>query len=122
LVRAQLWHRAGQSWYAYNLLEEITQPGEWYLDRSTGLLYIWPNAGFASAEIQVSVLNGPLFSLNGASYITLQNLQLESTRAGLIAVRMAATPCNNWCCETQGPVLWPYTAAPTTEFDAKLCA
>ncbi len=78
---------AGQSWYAYNLLEEITQPGEWYLDRSSGLLYIWPNAGFASAEIQVSVLDGPLFSLNGASYITLQGLQLESTRAGLIAVQ-----------------------------------
>ncbi|MBP9147900.1 MAG: right-handed parallel beta-helix repeat-containing protein [Rhodoferax sp.] len=78
---------AGQSWYAYNLLEEITQPGEWYLDRSSGLLYIWPNAGFASAEIQVSVLNGPLFSFNGASNITLQGLQLESTRAGLIAVK-----------------------------------
>jgi hypothetical protein len=78
---------AGQSWYAYNLLEEITQPGEWYLDRISGLLYIWPIAGFASAEVQVSVLDGPLFSLNGASYITLQGLQLESTRAGLIAVQ-----------------------------------
>ncbi len=78
---------AGQSWYAYNLLEEITQPGEWYLDRSSGLLYLWPNAGFDSAEVQVSVLDGPLFSLNGASYITLQGLQLESTRAGLITVQ-----------------------------------
>jgi hypothetical protein len=78
---------SGQSWYAYNLLEEITQPGEWYLDRSTGLLYIWPTTGFTDAEIQVSVLNGPLFSLNGANYITLQNLQLESSRAGLITVQ-----------------------------------
>jgi hypothetical protein len=76
----------GQSWYAYNLLEEVTQPGEWYLDRSTGLLYLWPTAGFASAEVQVSVLNGPLFLLNGASYVTLQGLQLESTRSSLIVV------------------------------------
>ncbi len=78
---------AGQAWYAYNLLEEITQPGEWYLDRSSGLLYLWPAAGFNSAEIQVSVLNGPLFTLNGASHVKFLSLQLESTRAGLIAVK-----------------------------------
>lgn len=78
---------AGQAWYAYNLLEEITQPGEWYLDRNSGLLYLWPAAGFSRAEIQVSVLNGPLFSLNGASHVKFLGFQLESTRAGLIAVK-----------------------------------
>ncbi|MBP9058904.1 MAG: right-handed parallel beta-helix repeat-containing protein [Rhodoferax sp.] len=77
---------AGQSWYAYNLLEEITQPGEWYLDRSTGFLYLWPTAGFVNSDLQVSVLNGPLFSLNGVSHITLQGMQLESTRSSLVAI------------------------------------
>jgi hypothetical protein len=76
----------GQAWYAYNLLEEITQPGEWYLDRSTGFLYVWPTAGFANSDIQVSVLNGPLFSFNAASHITLQGMQLESTRGSLVAI------------------------------------
>jgi len=77
---------AGQPWYAYNLLEEITQPGEWYLDRSSGLLYLWPTAQFSAADVLVSTLAGPLFSLNAATGITLQGLRLESTRASLVTI------------------------------------
>jgi hypothetical protein len=77
---------AGQPWYAYNLLEEITQPGEWYLDRSSGLLYLWPTAQFNAADVLVSTLAGPLFNLNAASGITLQGLRLESTRASLVSI------------------------------------
>ncbi|MCL4181410.1 MAG: hypothetical protein KJ072_27185, partial [Verrucomicrobia bacterium] len=35
-------YRKGQWYYAYNLLSEIDQPGEWHLDRNAGLLYFWP--------------------------------------------------------------------------------
>jgi hypothetical protein len=34
--------RKGQRFYFLNLLEELDQPGEWYLDRQSGLLYFWP--------------------------------------------------------------------------------
>src|ERR1019366_7449357 len=34
--------RKGQWFYAYNLLSELDQPGEWYLDRHSGVLYFWP--------------------------------------------------------------------------------
>ena len=30
----------GIIYYAFNLLEEIDQPGEWYLDREAGILYL----------------------------------------------------------------------------------
>lgn len=76
----------GQPWYAENLLEEITQPGEWYLDRAKGLLYLWPTAGFSSAEVVVSVLDGALFNLNGATGVQLRELSLESTRTNLVAI------------------------------------
>ncbi len=78
--------QANQPWFAYNLLEEITQPGEWYLDRATGLLYLWPTTTFSTDEVQVSMLEGPLFNLNGATGITLQDLSLESTRASLVTI------------------------------------
>jgi hypothetical protein len=77
---------AGQPWYVYNLLEEITQPGEWYLDRTTGVLYLWPTSDFATAEVQVSVLDGPLFRMNGAQYVGLFDMQLESTRSSLVTI------------------------------------
>jgi len=79
---------AGQPWYAYNLLEEITVPGEWYLDRRSGILYLWPPAGFgAGSDVLVSTLEGPLFHMNGASHITLQDLQLEATRQNLVSIQ-----------------------------------
>lgn len=31
-------------YYAYNLLAELNQPGEYYLNRSTGMLYFYPPA------------------------------------------------------------------------------
>jgi len=34
--------RAGQRFYYLNVLEELDQPGEWFLERKTGMLYFWP--------------------------------------------------------------------------------
>ncbi|HRR32947.1 MAG TPA: right-handed parallel beta-helix repeat-containing protein [Kiritimatiellia bacterium] len=34
--------RADHPFYVFNLLEEIDQPGEWYMDSETGKLYVWP--------------------------------------------------------------------------------
>ena len=31
-----------QAYTAYNILEELDSPGEWWLDTKTGILYVWP--------------------------------------------------------------------------------
>jgi hypothetical protein len=31
-------YRQGQPFYFFNVLEELDQPGEWFLDRRTGVL------------------------------------------------------------------------------------
>jgi len=36
--------RKGQRFYYLNVLEELDQPGEWFLDRARGMLYVWPPA------------------------------------------------------------------------------
>jgi hypothetical protein len=78
----------GQPYYAENVLEELTVPGEFYLDRSTGLLYLWPPAGSTGDDIIVSVLDGPLVRLGkGASAVTWRDLTLEATRSTLIEIQ-----------------------------------
>jgi len=72
-----------QPWMAYNLVEEITQPGEWYLDRASGLLYLWPPDDFTNrSEIVVSVAP-TLISVASAKHIHFQDLTLEAARKTL---------------------------------------
>jgi len=77
---------AGQPYYAYNMPEEITEPGESFLDQGTGTLYLWPPAGFATSEAVISVLEGPLVTLQNASYVELSDFTLEAGRSRLVRV------------------------------------
>ena len=79
--------RPHQPWFAYNLLEELTQAGEFYLDRSTGMLYVWPPAGFnAASDVVISVLEAPIVKLTKADYVGFHNLTIEASRSMLIEV------------------------------------
>lgn len=91
LIRTDLPHghygfRVGQHFHFLNLLEEIDQPGEWYLDKKTGLLYFWPPVSPATSEAMVSVLETPLVRLWDASHAILRDLILENTRGDGIAI------------------------------------
>ncbi|HEY6463210.1 MAG TPA: right-handed parallel beta-helix repeat-containing protein, partial [Polyangiaceae bacterium] len=73
--------------YAYNLLEEISEPGEWYLDRTSGLLYLWPPANLAQHDLVVSSLAAPLVTVTGASHVVLQEVTLEASREQLLVLK-----------------------------------
>ncbi len=80
--------RADQPWFAYNLLEEITRPGEWYLDRTSGLLYLWPPAGFGSySEVVVSLLETPLVRVDKAAHLGFRDLVFEAVRGKLVEAK-----------------------------------
>ena len=79
--------REGQRFYFLNVLEELDQPGEWFLDRQTGLLYFWPPAAGKAREILVSLLDQPLLKLTGASNVTFRGFIFEATRANAVEIR-----------------------------------
>jgi hypothetical protein len=72
--------RKDQWFCALNLLQEIDQPGEWYLDRTQGILYFWPPEGFPQTAVMVSTLEEPLVALENTSYVIVRGLALEVTR------------------------------------------
>lgn len=78
--------RAGQRFCWLNVLEELDQPGEWFLDRQRGLLYFWPPAPIASAETLLSVLDQPLIKMADARHITIQGITLEATRGSGVEI------------------------------------
>lgn len=77
-------YRAGQYFYAYNLLSELDRPGEWYLDHDTGHLYVWP-LKTGGTDIVVSVAP-QLLQMSNASYVTFDGITFEATRGTAISV------------------------------------
>ncbi|MBN2802782.1 MAG: right-handed parallel beta-helix repeat-containing protein [Deltaproteobacteria bacterium] len=77
---------AGQPYYALNLLEEITVPGEYYIDRDFGILYFYPPAAMNDATITLSMLNEYLFDLNNTSYLEVRDIIFEAGRTQLIRI------------------------------------
>ena len=93
------WHsygyRKGQYFYAFNLLSEIDQPGEWYLDRDTGKLYVLAPNG-TPQHAMVSLLPSAL-TLRGAKNITLQGLTLEGARGDVVTMSDCENVALNRC-------------------------
>lgn len=75
-----------QRFYFLNVLEELDQPGEYYVDRAAGMLYFWPPAALTGADILVSVVPDPLLSLHDVSHVTFQGLTLEAGRGTGICI------------------------------------
>ncbi len=65
---------------AHNILEELDQAGEWYVDTTSGMLLLWPPGDVAKARVAVSVLEQPLLALDNTSFCTLRGLTLENGR------------------------------------------
>jgi hypothetical protein len=80
-------YRAGQRWHLVNVLDELDEPGEWYLDRAAGMLYFWPPSPIASGAAEVSLLDKPLVSIEGASYLEFRDLDFALTRADGIVIQ-----------------------------------
>ncbi len=72
---------AYQQYIALNLLEELDEPAEWYVDRKTGILYFWPPYDITGSRLAVSILEEPMVALEGASFVTIRDITFEMARS-----------------------------------------
>lgn len=79
-------YTAGKRFYFLNVLEELDSPGEYFLDRNSGILYFWPPAPPKAGDAMVSLFDGPLLRLNGASGLVVRGLTFECSRSSGILV------------------------------------
>jgi hypothetical protein len=73
-------------YYALNLLEELDQPGEWYLDRESGILYFWPPSRIEEGRAFVSLLDRHVV-MEETSRITLEGFTFEVTRSTAVSMK-----------------------------------
>lgn len=78
--------RQGIVYYAFNLLEEIDQAGEWYLDRHTGILYLYPPGDLTGATVEIGMLSAPMITLDKVTDVRFEGLVLDLARFnGIVA-------------------------------------
>jgi Right handed beta helix region len=81
---------SGNWFFAENLLEEIDVPGEYWIDRHKGLLYLLPNEGFRRHEpIQLTTLETDVISARGLAYTTFRDLHVSFGRGWAISLSQA---------------------------------
>jgi parallel beta-helix repeat protein len=72
--------REYQQYVAYNILEELDTPGEFYIDKSSGMLYFWPPGEMNGSSVMISVLEDPIICMEGARNITIRDVTVEVGR------------------------------------------
>jgi len=78
-------------WYAENVAEGLTSPGQWYLDRQTGTLSYWPLPGEAPPQLEVVApvapqwlrLEGDYKTGRFVEHLTFRGLALKYSAWGL---------------------------------------
>lgn len=83
--------KKGGQYFFYNVLDELDEPGEWYLDRDSGMLYFYPPRELGSAPVEMTITENSIITLRGAHHITFDGFTLKGTRAD--AVSFEANDC-----------------------------
>ncbi len=78
--------KEGAPYYFFNILEELDSPGEWYLDRESGILYLYPPVNLDSASIDMSLSTDFIIEGNNADYISFEGFTIKGTRGDAINI------------------------------------
>jgi hypothetical protein len=91
ITLAEPWHGYGYSvgapFYAVNALCELDAPGEWYLDRASGSVLLYPPSDPTTATVELSQFAAPMVKLENTSYVQFEGLTWELGSADAIQVR-----------------------------------
>lgn len=75
--------------YAFeNVLEELDSPGEYWIDKHTGMLYLCPTKNMSGATVKISRLDRDfMLELENVSNVTFSGLTFELTKGSILSIR-----------------------------------
>ncbi len=65
------------NYYFFNVLEALDYEGEWYVDKSTGYLYVYKTADFDNATLTYCTSTAPILNLVGCSNMIIDGIDTK---------------------------------------------
>ena len=75
-----------QRYFAMNILEELDSPGEWFLDKATGILYFWPPSSVEEGQAVVSVMEDLMVFFDHTEHLRIEGVIFEYSRGNVIRI------------------------------------
>ncbi len=102
--------------FAFHLLCELDEPGEWYFDNLDNKLYLWPSQPIDSTS-EIGVWAGPqCFDINGGNHINIKKMTIQGIGKGVNGDGAINIDGNSSHCLVAG-VTFRYIAAPVLAFN-----
>ncbi|MBO7762329.1 MAG: right-handed parallel beta-helix repeat-containing protein [Clostridia bacterium] len=70
------------TFYLFNAVEALDAPGEWFLDRDTGILYVYPDGDISKTDMAVSGSTAySLIEMNGVSDVVIDGIDVSGSNS-----------------------------------------
>ena len=77
----------GKRFYFYNILDELDVPGEMYIDRGSGVLYMYPTTDMSKATVKLATFDKQfMIRCNDLSNVVFDSLTFELTRGSIFNI------------------------------------
>lgn len=73
--------------YAFNLLEELDSPGEYFIDRRRRRLYLWPKGDLTKSEIVLATLCEPVVRMQRLRNVVFRGFDVMGSQAAGVDVK-----------------------------------
>jgi len=78
--------KIGQRFCFLNILEEVTEPGDYYIDRKSNMLYFYPLENSKCEEVIISIMDEPLLEINNSENISIEGVTFEEVRGHALKI------------------------------------
>ena len=77
-------------YFFFNVPEELDVPGEWYVDRNSCILYMYPTGELEDAQLELNIgMKSTLVRIDSCSYMTFEELNFAGTRGNGMEINNA---------------------------------
>ncbi len=79
--------KSGRDYFIYNIIEELDAPGEYFVDKNTGIMYVYPTGDITKTNLNVAVFDKDwMIKTYKTSFVTFSGITFENSKGGALYI------------------------------------